>query len=88
VLRDGTLPKISPDWPAIELIDDVVANQFRVVVMRPTSAMVTRPVTPEVTPEVRRLLVVLKGAMNRVELMAALGLSDEKHFRQHYQLCS
>ena len=27
------------DWPAIELIDDVAANQFRVVVQRPTSAL-------------------------------------------------
>ena len=42
-------------------------------------------VTPEVTPEVNRLLRVLKGEMNRMELMAALNLKDEKHFRKYYQ---
>ena len=79
------IPRALRDWPAIELIDDVAANQFRVVVQRPTSATVTPPLTPEVTPEVGRLLVVLKGEMNRSQLMTALGLRDEKHFRQHYQ---
>ena len=29
--------------------------------------------------------MVLKGEMNRAQLMAALGLRDEKHFRQQYQ---
>ncbi|MBE0547872.1 MAG: putative DNA binding domain-containing protein [Rubrivivax sp.] len=42
-------------------------------------------VTPEVTPEVARLLGVIRGEMSRSELMAALRLSDEKHFRQQYQ---
>jgi ATP-dependent DNA helicase RecG len=42
-------------------------------------------VTPEVTPEVSRLLTTLQGEMSRTELMAALGLKDEKHFREHYQ---
>ena len=79
------IPRAVRDWPAIELIDDVAANQFRVVVQRPASATVTPPVTPEVAPEVGRLLMVLKGEMNRAQLMAALGLRDEKHFRQHYQ---
>ncbi len=79
------IPRALRDWPAIELIDDVAANQFRVVVQRPASATVTPPVTPEVTPEVGRLLLVLKSEMNRAQLMAALGLRDEKHFRQHYQ---
>ena len=79
------IPRALRDWPAIELIDDVAANQFRVVVQRPASATVTPPLTPAVTPEVGRLLVVLKGEMNRPQLMTALGLRDEKHFRQHYQ---
>jgi len=38
-----------------------------------------------VTPEVQRLLQTLHGTMNRRELMRALGLKDEKHFRQQYQ---
>ena len=42
-------------------------------------------VTPEVTPEVERMLAVLEREMNRTEIMAALGLRDEKHFREHYQ---
>lgn len=40
---------------------------------------------PEVTPEVGRLLQVLQGEMGRTELMEALDLKDEKHFREHYQ---
>lgn len=42
-------------------------------------------VTPEVTPEVTRLLNVLQGEMGRSELMVMLGLKDEKHFREYYQ---
>jgi ATP-dependent DNA helicase RecG len=42
-------------------------------------------VTPEVTPELERMLTVLEGEMNRTEIMEALGLKDEKHFREHYQ---
>ncbi|MBU4316218.1 MAG: hypothetical protein KKF30_02965 [Proteobacteria bacterium] len=42
-------------------------------------------VAPEVTPEVRRMLSVLMGEMTRREIMNAMGLSDEKHFREHYQ---
>lgn len=40
--------------------------------------------TPEVTPEVTRLVAVLQGEMSRAELMAALELRDEKHFRERY----
>ncbi len=49
------------------------------------SDQATGQVTPEVTPEVRRMLSVLVGEMGRAEIMAALGLKDEKHFREHYQ---
>jgi hypothetical protein len=42
-------------------------------------------VTPEVTPEIARMLTVLEGEMNRTEIMEALGLKDERHFREHYQ---
>lgn len=41
--------------------------------------------TPEVTPEVVRMLGVLHGEMSRAQLMALLGLKDEKHFRIRYQ---
>ncbi|MBA3027649.1 MAG: hypothetical protein FP816_02390 [Desulfobacteraceae bacterium] len=46
---------------------------------------VTPEVAPEVTPEVRLMLLVLKREMTRREIMHAMGLSDEKHFREHYQ---
>ncbi len=37
------------------------------------------------TAEVARLLGALQGEMRREELMAALGLSDRKHFQSRYQ---
>jgi hypothetical protein len=56
------------------------------VVWRTVAAsVVSTEVTPEVTPEVGRLLQVLVGEMSRAELMASLGLKDEKHFRESYQ---
>ena len=42
-------------------------------------------VTPEVTPEVYRMLRILSGKMSRIEIMTALNLKDEKHFRENYQ---
>jgi Fic family protein len=45
----------------------------------------TPEVYPDVTPEVARLLAVLQGEMSSAELMQALGLKDEKHFRQNYR---
>lgn len=48
---------------------------------------IRRPVlatTPEVTPEVTRLVAVLEGEMGRGDIMAALGLRDEKNFRVRY----
>jgi len=34
---------------------------------------------------VARLLAVLRGEMSREQIMAQLGLKDEKHFRVQYQ---
>lgn len=77
-------------WPKIELQDHRNGNEFRAVVARPGApARATDPaspeVTPEVTPEVVRLVHILEGEMSRQELMRALELKDEKHFRQRYQ---
>lgn len=44
-----------------------------------------RIVTPEVTPEVAQLLLILDGEMGSTEMMRAMALKDEKHFRQHYR---
>lgn len=41
-------------------------------------------VTPEVTPEVVRLLEIMDGEMTRAELQAALSLRDPDHFRVLY----
>lgn len=46
---------------------------------------VTTEVAPKVTTEVMNMLKVLNRDMTRNEIMAALGLKNEKHFRQHYQ---
>lgn len=40
---------------------------------------------PEVSPEVAWMPAVLQGEMNRTEIMEAIGLKNEKHFREHYQ---
>jgi ATP-dependent DNA helicase RecG len=68
------------DWPAIEFIDDVAANQFRVVIARPRVGADTG----EVTGEVQRLLAVMQGEMKRADIQAALGLKHEEHFRETY----
>jgi ATP-dependent DNA helicase RecG len=41
--------------------------------------------TPEVTPEVMRMLAVVEGELGRREIQSKLGLHDEKHFREFYQ---
>ncbi|TVQ17163.1 MAG: cell filamentation protein Fic, partial [Spirochaetaceae bacterium] len=41
-------------------------------------------VDPQVTPQVEKLLVAIKGEMDRVALQSALGLTDRKSFRERY----
>jgi predicted HTH transcriptional regulator len=90
------IPRALGAWPRIDLIDEHDGNQFKAVLWRPRSEQVeqklvaknepvTEQITPEVTPEVMKMLMALKGEMMRSEIMAALGLKDEKHFREHYQ---
>lgn len=40
--------------------------------------------TPQVTPQVIELLKALKDEMSRDDLQAALGLQDQKSFRERY----
>jgi ATP-dependent DNA helicase RecG len=40
---------------------------------------------PPITPEVRKMLAILKGEMFRKEIRQILGLKDEKYFRTAYQ---
>ena len=46
------------------------------------------PRTPEVTPEVERVVVALVGEWPRQQLQEALGLKDGEHFRKAYLLPS
>lgn len=45
----------------------------------------TPEVMPEVTPEVKKLLLAVSGAMTRQEIQKKLKLKDEKNFRENYQ---
>ena len=42
--------------------------------------------TPQVSPQVERLLAALEGEMTLRQMLDALGLSDRKSFRQRYLL--
>ncbi|MEW6078120.1 MAG: ATP-binding protein, partial [Thermodesulfobacteriota bacterium] len=71
------------DEPLIEVSE----HWFTVIFPRPKveSEEAVAADTPEVTPEVQSMLFVFDGEMPRRDIMGALGLSDEKHFREHYQ---
>jgi len=53
------------------------------VILEACNAIATEP-TPQVTPQVKQLISVIKGAMSRDELQQALGLKDRKSFRERY----
>jgi ATP-dependent DNA helicase RecG len=73
----------------------IEGDVFRTIVKYPDSAVYEEDstatagaapeVTPEVTPEVGKMLTVIQGEMSRAEIQQKLGLTDEKHFREHYQ---
>ena len=50
------------------------------------AAILTLQESPQVTPQVGRLLSVLDGEMSRQDILHALGLSDRKSLRQRYLL--
>jgi len=58
------------------------AEEFKTIIYRESANKV---ITPEVTPEVRKLIVVLEGEKTRLELQQLLNLKDEKNFRENYQ---
>ena len=64
-----------------ENADSTVFIEFMLKIILEVLASIS---TPEVTPEVRKMLEILTGIMPRKEIMQALGLRDEKHFREHY----
>ena len=69
----------------------IEGDVFRTTVRYPDSAVYEEDSTatvgaaPEVTPEVGKMLTVIQGEMSRAEIQQKLGLTDEKHFREHYQ---
>lgn len=69
--------------PAFETDEDRLAYVIRLPV-HPLAESPVIEVTPEVTPEILGMLAVMQGDMSRSEIMAALGLKEEKHFRENY----
>ena len=82
-------------WPAVEVIDDVAANQFRIVISRAPVAVtppvtppvigrltppVTSKVTPQVTLQVTALLSPLQGELSKSELLGRTHLRDRMHY--------
>jgi len=90
------IPRALGEWPDIRFENEVAGNQFKAVIARPQSpAQIVAPVgigsadtrvTPEVTPEVGRVLRALSADLSRQELQNALGLKDDEHFRKAYLL--
>lgn len=79
------LPRYAPGaTPLFEELNDIFTATIPLA-GRAVTPEVTPEVIPEVTPEVIGLLQIMDGEMSRREIMDKLGLSDEKHFRQHYQ---
>lgn len=73
---------------ARELADQLIANEVLELVGTShfrLSEQIRTAVTPEVTPELARMLSVMTGEVSRAEIMAQLGLKDEKHFSENYQ---
>lgn len=69
----------------------IEGDVFRIIVKVPEFQQITgfepqsRQLTPEVTPEVKKMLYIMQGEMTRAEIQEKLGLKDEKHFRENYQ---
>ena len=55
------------------------------MILRAVTSLSTPEVAPYVTPEVGKMLSILKGELTRKEIQQILGLKDEKHFRTAYQ---
>jgi Fic family protein len=61
------------------------SSVFIEFMLRTILAALTALSTPEVTPEVRKMLSAMAGEMTRKQIQEKLGLKDEKHFRERYQ---
>jgi ATP-dependent DNA helicase RecG len=69
----------------------IEGDVFRIIVKVPEFQQImgfesqSGQLTPEVTPEVKKMLSIMQGEMTRGEIQGKLGLKDEKHFRESYQ---
>ena len=69
----------------ISILDTVSTNLRLRRINRIRTIAVLSLYAPEVTPEVKRMLIAINGEMTRQQIQEKLGLKDEKHFREHYQ---
>ncbi len=63
---------------------DFMLNMILETVSASSIHSVTPQDSPQVAPQVKKLLEVMKGSMTRDELQLALALKDRKYFREHY----
>lgn len=73
---------------ARELADQLITNEVLELVGTShfrLSDQIRTAVTPEVNPDLARMLSEMTGEMSRAEIMAQHGLKDEKLFRENYQ---
>jgi hypothetical protein len=72
------IPRALDEWPDIRFEDEVAGNQFK--------AIIPRPFSPEVTPEVEKVVRALPVVLSRQALQNNLSLKDDEHFRKAYLL--
>ncbi|HKL86789.1 MAG TPA: ATP-binding protein [Treponemataceae bacterium] len=81
------IPRALNTWPHITLINDVVGNQFKVVISRlKPKTEVTMQVTMEVTMEVEKVVRSLSRELTRIELQKNLDFKNADYFRKAYIL--
>ncbi len=76
---------IGRSTPFIRFMLDAIRESLDALVPEGGVAPHTQ-VTPQVTPQVKRLLTVCDGELSRAELQSRLELADRKHFRTAYLL--
>jgi len=83
-------PEVNPnikeeaeELPALANDDKIPKSNHKTTIIDQTALSNTKN-TPQSTPEVIKILKALEQTMSRTELMAKMGLRDEKHFRMKY----
>jgi ATP-dependent DNA helicase RecG len=74
--------------PEPEIIEICMRVRFIVHLKEPTVLVSRGSVTPtpQVTPQVKKMVQIMEGEMSREEIQQALGLKDRKSFRTSYLL--